>query len=259
MEQCKNCEAVLTGPYCSQCGQKALAERITLGYIIRSFVEAITNLEQGFWYTMRELISRPGVVAAEYLEGKRQRYFHPVRYLLILVTAVAVVSLATGIYDLQQSEMQNFQNQALGIQPDGEAIARQQKIQEEIKKYLNLMAMITLPFISFVAYRLFRKKGYNYAEHLAIVAFWSAQMAIIGLLVQLIFVSIPGATIYALPANILIGALYYGIGYRQLFKIGYGQAFTKGLLANVLGFLLMMAVLIVVMFIVVMIYVLIFK
>lgn len=259
MEQCKNCEAVLTGPYCSQCGQKALAERITLGYIIRSFVEAITNLEQGFWYTMRELISRPGVVAAEYLEGKRQRYFHPVRYLLILVTAVTVVSLASGVYDLQQNEIQHLQNQALGLQPDDKYLLRQQKVQEESKKYLNLIAMATLPFVSFVGYRLFRKKRYNYAEHLAIVAFWSAQLAAIGMVVQFAFLVAPGAAAYALPANLLIGSLYFGVGYRQLFNIGHGQAFAKGLLANLLGFLLMMASVIVITIVAVLAYKFLFK
>ena len=57
MELCKNCAAPLEGPYCSQCGQKALTERITLSYIIRSFAEALTNVEQGFWYTMRTLLT----------------------------------------------------------------------------------------------------------------------------------------------------------------------------------------------------------
>lgn len=259
MELCKNCDAALDGPYCSQCGQKALTERITLGYIIRSFIEALTNVEQGFWHTMRALLTKPGIVAREYLEGKRKPYFHPVRYLLILITAVTVITLVSGVYDLQQSEILHLQNDALGLQPDEKTVANQQKVQEEIKKYLNLVALLTLPFISLVAFWLFRKRAYNYAEHLVMVAFWSAELAVIGLPVQLLFLFFPGAIMYAFPASILVSAGYYGVGYRQLFKIGYGQAFVKGLLANVLGFILMFIAIMVVTAIGVAIFVAIFK
>lgn len=239
MQPCQNCAAPLAGPYCHQCGQKALTERITLRYILRSFLEALTNVERGFWYTMRELAVRPGVVAREYVEGKRQRYYHPVRFLLILVTVATLVTLSLGIYDMQQSEILHLQNDALGLNPDEASTARQQKVQEEVKKYLNLVAMATLPFISLVGFRLFRKRAYNYAEHLVMVAFWSAELAVVGLFIQVPLSFIPGALIYALPATILVSSLYYGLGYRQVFGIGYGQAFFKGLLANLLGFLLM--------------------
>ncbi|MCB0561736.1 MAG: DUF3667 domain-containing protein, partial [Phaeodactylibacter sp.] len=231
----------------------------TLGYIIRSFIEALTNVEKGFWYTMRALLTKPGIVAREYLEGKRKPYFHPVRYLLILITAVTVITLVSGVYDLQQSEILHLQNDALGLQPDEKTVANQQKVQEEIKKYLNLVALLTLPFISLVAFWLFRKRAYNYAEHLVMVAFWSAELAVIGLPVQLLFLFFPGAIMYAFPASILVSAGYYGVGYRQLFKIGYGQAFVKGLLANVLGFILMFIAIMVVTAIGVAIFVAIFK
>ncbi|MCO6488357.1 MAG: DUF3667 domain-containing protein [Phaeodactylibacter sp.] len=259
MQPCQNCAAPLAGPYCSQCGQKALTERITIRYIIRSFVEALTNVERGFWYTMRELAVRPGIVAREYLEGKRQRYYHPVRFLLILVTVATLITLTSGIYDMQRNEILHLQNDALGLNPDEASAARQQRVQEEVKKYLNLVAMGTLPFISLVGFRLFRKRAYNYAEHLVMVAFWSAELAVIGLFIQVPLAFIPGAIIYALPATILVSSLYYGLGYRQLFGIGYGPAFFNGLLANLLGFLLMFLTVLLLTVLGVLIFVAIFK
>lgn len=259
MEQCKNCEASLAGPFCSQCGQKALTERITLKYIIRSIIETLTNVERGFWYTLRALLTRPGIVAREYLEGRRKRYYHPVRYLFIIVTVVTVITLVSGVYDLQQSEILQLQNDAMGLQPDEKAVARQQKIQEEIKKYLNLVAIITLPFIGLVGYWFFRKRKYNYAEHLVMASFWSAELSAIGLPVQLLFLFFPGAVIYAFPVSILISSSYYGWGYRQLFGIGYGQAFLKGLLVNIVGFILMFFTVMLVTALGVLIFVSIFK
>ena len=259
MEQCKNCEASLEGPYCSQCGQKALTERITLKYILRSIVETLTNVEAGFWYTMRALLTRPGIVAREYMEGKRRLYYHPIRYLFILVTIATVITLATGVYDLQQSEILQLQNDAIGLEPNEKAVANQQKVQEEVKKYLNLVSLLTLPFFSLVGFWLFRKRAYNYAEHLVIVSFWSAELAAIGLPVQLLFLFFPGAIMYALPLTMLISSAYYGWGYRQLFQIGYGQAFFKGGLVNVLGFILMFITIMILTALSVLIFVAIFK
>lgn len=259
MGQCKNCGAALTGPYCSQCGQKALTERITLRHMLRSFAEALTNVEQGFWHTMWALLARPGIVAREYLGGKRKRYFHPARYLLIVATVATLATLVSGVYDLQQSEILHLQNDALGFQPDEKVMARQQKIQEEVKKYLNLAVLLTLPFISLAAFWLFRKRAYNYAEHLVMVAFWSAELAVIGTPIQMLFLFFPGAIIYALPVNILVSACYYAVGYRQLFDLSYGQAFFKGLLANVLGFILMFITIMIVAAIGAFIFVAIFK
>ncbi len=259
MEQCKNCEAALAGPYCSQCGQKALTERITLKYILKSVLETLTNVEEGFWYTLRALLTRPGIVAREYLEGRRKRYYHPVRYLFILVTVVTVITLVSGVYDLQQSEILQMQNDALGLQPDEKAVARQQKVQEEIKKYLNLVAVITLPFVGLIGYWLFRKRKYNYAEHLAMASFWSGELSAIGLPAQLLFLFFPGAVIFAFPVSMLISSAYYGLGYRQIFRISYGQAFLKGLLVNVLGFTLMFITIMIVTALSVMVFVAIFK
>ena len=69
---CSNCGAHLTGPYCAQCGQKDHKERMSLKVILHSTLESLTNVERGFWYTMKLLSHRPGKVAREYLAGKRK-------------------------------------------------------------------------------------------------------------------------------------------------------------------------------------------
>lgn len=259
MERCKNCNAALEGPYCSQCGQKALAERLTVGYILRSFLEAITNLEQGFWYTFRRLMARPGQVVREYLAGKRRQYYHPVRYLIIMATFSALVTLVSGIYDLQQSEIRGLQEKALGVEPSKRQAEVQQWVQEESKKYLNLIVLLTLPFVSLASFRLFRKREYNYAEHLAINAFWTAQLSFIGLAMILVFLLFPGLALYFFIFSMLLSSLYYALGYRQLFDVSRGQALAKGLLANILGFSLMFITIMALTAIGVFVFVIIFK
>lgn len=79
--QCRNCQATLTGAYCSTCGQK---KAVRLGtHTVRT--EAWGNLR---WFDMEmvrgawRLVRRPGNVAREYVMGARQSHVHPLKLLL---------------------------------------------------------------------------------------------------------------------------------------------------------------------------------
>lgn len=255
MEQCKNCEALLNGPYCSACGQKGITERLTVRHMLGELIQSITNVERGFWYTMQRLMAAPGQVVREYVEGKRKRYFHPVRYLLILATLATVLTVWLGIFDLQQDEILSVQERAMGLEPSEQSRLSQEKVQEQIKPYLNLITLLTLPFVSLVSLWLFRKRDYNYAEHLAINAYWTAQLSFIGLLPVFFFAFFPQAVGYLFPLSILLSVIYYTFGFRQLFGVSYGQAVWKGFLTNTIGFILMFISIIIVVFLGIFIYI----
>ncbi len=66
---CKNCEATLgeAALYCSSCGQKVIYERYTLKRILSQTLSIITNLDKGFWFTIKELFIHPEQVIRDYL------------------------------------------------------------------------------------------------------------------------------------------------------------------------------------------------
>lgn len=256
MELCKNCEAALQGLYCSACGQKAVTERLTVRHMLGEFIQAITNLERGFWYTARRLMPEPGPVVREYLEGRRKRFYHPVRYLFVLATLATVIMVWSGLFEQQQDQIISVQEQAMGIEPTERGRVSQQMVQEKIKPYLHLISLLTVPFLGLLSFRLFRKRGYNYAEHLAINAYWTAQLSLIGLIMVPIFIIFPKATVILFPSSILLSIIYYTFGFRQLFGIGYGRAAWKSFLTQVLGFMLMYIGMTLIAFVGVMIYML---
>ena len=112
-------------------------------------------------------------------------------------------------------------------------------VQEKMKPYLNLISLLTVPFLGLISFRVFRKRGYNYAEHLAVNAFWTAQVSLIGLIPVAFFMIYPKAITILFPLSMLLSIIYYTFGFRQLFDISYGKAAWKSVLVQVLGFTLM--------------------
>jgi hypothetical protein len=78
-KHCLNCETLLTGPYCSHCGQKDIPKRQTLGELLTNFISSFWSYESKFFKTWQYLLFKPGFLAAEYNVGRRERFFHPAR------------------------------------------------------------------------------------------------------------------------------------------------------------------------------------
>ena len=76
---CLNCNAELHGRYCHVCGQENIEPKETVWGLVSHFFYDITHFDGKFFSTTRYLITRPGFLPKEYLEGRRARYLHPIR------------------------------------------------------------------------------------------------------------------------------------------------------------------------------------
>lgn len=81
---CANCGAVLTGPFCARCGQRAHLHR-TIGEVFHEFLHGITHFDGKAWTTLPMLVFRPGQLTRSYIEGQRARYIAPVPLFLLVV------------------------------------------------------------------------------------------------------------------------------------------------------------------------------
>ncbi len=78
-DDCLNCGSPLTGTYCSQCGQKNIPKRQTLGELFENFLGSFFSYESKFFRTLKHLLFKPGFLTEEYNAGRRERYYHPAR------------------------------------------------------------------------------------------------------------------------------------------------------------------------------------
>jgi hypothetical protein len=81
---CLNCQTLLTGPYCANCGQRDLPRRQNIGDLIINFISSFWSFESKFFKTFGTLLLRPGRIVLEYNQGKRESYYHPARMYVFL-------------------------------------------------------------------------------------------------------------------------------------------------------------------------------
>jgi hypothetical protein len=94
MERCVSCDASLSGPYCSRCGERALEpDALTLRhFLVHTVAHELLHVDGALWRTLRLLFVRPGRLSLEYAAGRRRPYVNPFRLLLIAVVAYALMS-----------------------------------------------------------------------------------------------------------------------------------------------------------------------
>lgn len=195
----------------------------------------ITNVDNGFWFTMKELFLRPATVIDSYLSGATRRYYNPFRYYFIIIAVSALLQLSLGIFDLQQAEIRETLNPNMSE----EALKQQLAIMEYTKKFLNIIPLFILPFIALAFKWMFRKRAWNFAEHLISTTFIYGQTAILGLLPLLIFYFLPQYIGWGFPISLLLSALYFTYVYQKAFQMSMVSAFIRSLFAIVIGFALM--------------------
>jgi hypothetical protein len=81
--RCSNCDALLDGPYCSRCGQKAVTLHLPFRQFISEVIDDALSLDTRLVRTLRPLLFRPGLVTRDYLLGRRATHVPPLRAYLI--------------------------------------------------------------------------------------------------------------------------------------------------------------------------------
>jgi hypothetical protein len=183
---CKNCGTSFKGNFCYNCGQSAHTHRLDLHSVWHDIEHGLLHIDNGIFYTITQLFTRPGHSIREYLEGKRLKHFKPVSLLIILATIYALLNHYFHIDLIQEAEnkltIRNF-----GMNLQFEATQGEDKpligvISDFIESHFALFQLLFLPFYSAASWLAFRKSGYNYIEHLVINAFLRGQAFIIAIL-----------------------------------------------------------------------------
>jgi hypothetical protein len=81
---CPNCGTAVVGHYCYECGQSAHLPR-SIGHIFHDIVHGVLHFDSKGWRTLPMLVTRPGTLTRDYVEGKRARYVAPFPMFLFTV------------------------------------------------------------------------------------------------------------------------------------------------------------------------------
>jgi hypothetical protein len=93
---CANCEAMVTGHYCGQCGQKAHVHR-SLAAIGHDIMHGVLHLDGKLWNTLPLLAFKPGQLTRRFIDGERAKFVSPMAMFLFSVFAMFAVFQMVGI------------------------------------------------------------------------------------------------------------------------------------------------------------------
>ncbi|WP_290791684.1 DUF3667 domain-containing protein [Flavihumibacter sp. UBA7668] len=78
-KDCLNCGTQVEGRFCQNCGQENIIARESFWSLVTHFVYDITHFDSKFFGTMKVLLTKPGRLSIDYIQGKRNSQLHPIR------------------------------------------------------------------------------------------------------------------------------------------------------------------------------------
>ena len=83
--QCPSCAEPGRGRYCSACGERFLVDHdfSLRHFFLETLPHEVLDIDGRFLRTLRLLLVKPGMLASEYVVGRRQRYVGPLRFYVI--------------------------------------------------------------------------------------------------------------------------------------------------------------------------------
>ncbi len=211
---CLNCNASLSGKFCSNCGQKADTHRITLKHFVQhDLLHGVWHIERGILFTLKEIFTRPGKAATDYISGKRIRYYN-IFYLLLLIIGLNLVVV-------HYAQKLNAGGQ---IAATGDGIALQRFLEEHAK----FIILSIIPLFAFNGWLIFRRLKLNIAEHAIIAGFALLGCATITLGVNLLKLVqlktgagfLGNVNVFLLAVMLLFPTWVYYLAARPRFKFG---------------------------------------
>ena len=212
LQHCNNCGNDFTGNFCPICSQKAGMGRIGWLSVHQGVMDIWGLGTRSLLYSIWQLLLRPGHIISDYIDGKRQVSFPPVKMLFIVAVIYSMVYYW-------------FFPTVLGISLEGEVTKEQMAMVGDLNNWLKanyswfalIMAMLAV-VPTWIMFRFLpRHTSHTLPEGFFIQIFLAVLMIVFSFL--LIPLAMLDLLVFTCVVYCLFG-IYYIIVYKHLF--GYG-------------------------------------
>lgn len=131
---CLNCDTPLNievDNFCPACGQLNNTKKETAFGLVKELVEEFLHLDSKVFKSVVPLLFKPGFLTVDYIQGKRARYFQPVRMFLIITVILFIVG---GIASKKEEKIEKQQKQT--AVSDSSSIGKNSEILEKDSTYV---------------------------------------------------------------------------------------------------------------------------
>lgn len=217
---CNNCYSEVKQNYCPNCGVPIKLSRINGRYLLNE-VGSVLNFDKGIFYTIKELLIRPGISVHTFIHKDRNRLVKPIVF--VIVTSL--------IYMIAQHFL-HFEDGY--VNADGFEESAITKILGWIQSNYGYANILMAVFIAGWIKIFFRKYEYNFFEILILLCFVIG----IGMLMYTVFGIIESTTkSRVLHIGGMIALIYTSWAIGQFFDKSKKTNYLKGFIAYLLGML----------------------
>ena len=238
---CRNCGHPIHLKYCPNCGQHIGDHNTRLWNILMEFSEEFIRLDSKFFRTMIPLITKPGFLTKQWVEGKRVRYITPLKlYITISAIAFLVISIqvnrqavhlnslgvdfkADSSSDVQEL-MRNPEDMWLVAQAKHAALnatmVDKKLLLDHYLSHLPTASLLLVPIAALLFSCLYIRREKYYVEHLVFTLHFNAFCFLMIGLVNAVPGRLPGGVVFLWVVIYLLLAL----------KRNYGQGWGKTIL-----------------------------
>lgn len=215
---CSNCHTTIDNNFCGNCGHPVQIKRIDKDYVLHE-IWHILHFDKGIFYTIKELLIRPGQNVKEFIASNRSRLVKPV--IFIIITSL-IYTLTSNFFHIEKGYV-NFdgaRQSAIGL------------IFAWIQHHYGYANIIMGMYIAFWAKLFFKRYDYNYFEILILLCFTMG----IGMLIFSVFAIIEGLTkISLMNISGALSIVYVTWAIGQFFDQRKAVSYFKALAAYLLG------------------------
>jgi Protein of unknown function (DUF3667) len=169
---CKNCNNHFEGNFCNHCGQTADTHKLSLHFIWHDLQHGLFHFDKGIFYTLTQLLTKPGYTIREFINGKRVKHFKPLSLVVILATLYGLL-------------YHYFINSLFDVKPINAAenvVSAYEKVIRWITDHFAYATLILILNTTIASWLVFKKRGYNFAEHLVLNTFYTGLVLVITLI-----------------------------------------------------------------------------
>ena len=232
---CHNCGHDFVGNFCPYCSQKQGLGPITWRSVGKSIAEVWGMHNRSLVFSLAQLFLRPGYFISDYINGKRQVSFPPVKMLAIIAVLGVIVDFLTGaihgMINIEKGERMAYITMAfswLNVHLNG-AFPPPSDYLNKVFLWLNthpdLLSLVLLSFLIIPNYFIFRFAPRNTRHTLPQGFFVQVFSTSVFMILNMIYdITSLGWLVF------LLGAVMVFRTYRQLFGYGvWGTLWRVGL------------------------------
>jgi hypothetical protein len=165
------------------------------------------------------------------VSGVTIRYYHPLRYIFVMAGLSALI--ATTV-DFKKILKESSAWAEKSMTP--EAVELQVKSLDAVLSYMSLFYLSFMPLMSIGSFLVFRKKGYNFAEHLVGNSYLFGHLALFSIFITNLY-RLPMPIFTVSFINIAVVTCYSCWFYKSWFSISWPQTLVRTFLTLLMGYL----------------------